>query len=214
MIISHSLKFIIVDIPKTGTTAILSTLRNSYIDLDIIGTRVTDKYYQHDTASNIKRKLLNDGYNWDNYYSYTRIRNPWERYISYFLWTKKIVKKVSDNSEKINPLTLLVYNSIIQTYQQCNNCDNTILEYYINILEKQSTFFLDNNKNIVSHIGRFENLQQDFEIFCKNVGMRGLKLRHRNQNKSYNYRDFYNQELIDKVATKEKYIIDKWGYEY
>ena len=215
MIISHKHQFIIINIPKTGTLSILNTLFRSNIHIDISGNGSMDKeYYVHDSASSVKHKLLASGFDWNKYVSYVRIRNPWQRYVSYFMWTHKHIKYCTENPTIINELDKKALKSILSVQEHYDNCDKKILKHYINSIANQSHYFLENGQCIVNNIQKFENLQNDFKTFCNSLNIQNIELLQLNKNKDYIYKDFYNQELIDIVADKEKYVIDKWRYEY
>lgn len=214
MIISHKHQFIIINIPKTGTSSIISALRKSKISIDIIGGPIDQKYYLHDSASSVKHKLLASGFDWNNYASYARVRHPWRRYVSYFLWTHKHIKYCADNPDTINEIDKNVLKNIVTIRDKYNHCDKKIFKYYINHIANQSYYLLEHNQCIVNKVDQFENLKNDFKAFCNSLNIPNIELLHNNKNKDYNYKDFYDQELIDRVADKEKYIIDKWGYEY
>ena len=199
MLVSHTYKFIIVNIPKTGCTSILNSILK-HISIDIMGDANTKGYYQHDTALCIKEKLNQDGFKWNDYISYVRVRNPWSRYVSYCLWLQKNLK----------------YYPIAKKHFEKNGYNfQKILKYYIqNIIEPQHLFLLDGDNCIVTHVDEFENLNNHFIKFCKNHNFTELNLLHLNKNKPYFYRDFYNQELIDLVAEKESYVIENYKYQY
>lgn len=199
MLVSHTHKFIVINIPKTGCTSIINCLLQN-IKPDIIGSSDPKGYYQHGTAVSIRKKLSKDGFDWNGYTSYTRVRNPWARYVSYCLWLVEHIKEfpLAENHFKNNN-----YNF------------KKFLEYYIrNKIEPQHLFFLDNDEVIVKHIDKFENLQDHFIKICHNHNLPEHELLHLNKNQNYSYRNFYNQETIDLVSKKESYVINKYKYQY
>ena len=74
-----------------------------------------------------------------------------------------------------------------------------------------------NGERWVDFIGRFENLQEDWKIVCKNIGI-DEKLPHTNKNNNrpyrLGYRSFYNDETKQIVAEKFKNDIAIFGYEF
>ena len=148
MIISHKHQFIIINIPKTGTSSIISALRKSKISIDIIGGPIDQKYYLHDSASSVKHKLLASGFDWNNYASYARVRHPWRRYVSYFLWTHKHIKYCADNPDTINEIDKNVLKNIngISISPKKNFC---IIKFWLKSLEtikenEEITYFINN----------------------------------------------------------------------
>ena len=67
----------------------------------------------------------------------------------------------------------------------------------------------------MDRIGQLENIQNDFNNFCQLVNLPEQQLPHRNKssNLNINKKDLFTQELIDMVSEKEKWVIDKFGYD-
>ena len=61
---------------------------------------------------------------------------------------------------------------------------------------------------------RFENLEEDFERFCKMLNIK-TELKHRNPSKDrIDYQDYYNQQSIDIVADRFATDIKTYGYTF
>ena len=72
------------------------------------------------------------------------------------------------------------------------------------------------NKNgdiIVDFVGRFENLQYDFDYCCKRIGIEPIDLIWHGPTKHKNYRDVYTSDMIDVVNNHSWKDIRKYGYE-
>ena len=99
MLISHSHKFVTIDIPKTGTCTMRETLNPLGI-IDVIGGGITDtRFYQHGTALQCKQQFDKMGWNWNSYTKFSFVRNPWKKYVSLMLVSHR--KKAKDY-EKAN----------------------------------------------------------------------------------------------------------------
>lgn len=199
--ISNKHKFIFIEIQKTGTTSIdHNLLWSNYIK------NINDEHHseRHNTASYIKSVLKDD---WFNYTSFAVVRNPWQRYVSWLLWMEKILETKTKENEywiKFNRLfdnNKYNYKNILKTI-----IDKTGVT--------QSEFLCEGIDIIVNELLRFENLQHDYDRLCSKLHIKKSGLKTLNTNKPYDYRDFYNQELIDIVYEKEKKIIDVMGYTY
>jgi hypothetical protein len=80
----------------------------------------------------------------------------------------------------------------------------------------QHVYFMNKHKEVlVSHVAQFANIELEFMNFCYNIKiLPAPKLEHKNQTQKIDHKNFYNQELVDMVAEKEKFIIEKYGYAY
>ena len=81
----------------------------------------------------------------------------------------------------------------------------------------QMSYLIDSNNNIImDRIGQLENIQNDFNDFCQLVNLPKQQFPHRNKssNLNINKKDLFTQELIDMVAEKEKWAINKFNYDF
>lgn len=221
MLISHKFQFVTIDIPKTGTRSYRQTLHidNSYVDVMGVPSPLMLKptdFYQHEKSVDAIQKFKILNWKWEDYFKYTTIRNPWARCVSYYMWTKTVHQRYIDKDLESLPITpRMHFSTFDKLFKRCNFDTKKILHRLIQNQSSQDTFFLVDGKIVVDYIGQMENIQNDFLVFCSKVGINPPPtLRHENKSPEYDYRDFYDQELIDLVAEKEKYVIDHYGYQY
>lgn len=215
MLISHKHKFLIINIPKTGTLSRKLALKNY---CEIRGGQKHNFFYQHDTAIALKDKFTEKGWAWDDYFKYVTIRNPWARFASYYVWGKNLCEQNKNKTpQELHPLVAHSVGSFSKLAERCNNDPQRIIERIINIQLSQDKYFINQEDILVDYIAKLETIDYDFKFFCSKVGIGpqpALHNNNRNTSTPYNYKDLYNQELVDLVAEKEKYIIDKYGYQY
>ena len=82
MRISHKYKFIFLSRWKCASEAIRHCL-DAYSD---IVSSQEYPYYHHTTALKLKEHFLSQGWNWDDYYVFLSIRNPWEMLVSLYCY--------------------------------------------------------------------------------------------------------------------------------
>jgi len=80
----------------------------------------------------------------------------------------------------------------------------------------QSSFLLDRDGNdMTDFIGRFENLQEDFDTVCSIMNILSTDVGHLNRSEDRDYRTYYtSNETKDLVAAKDRWVIDRFGYTF
>ena len=216
MLISHKHKFITIDIPKTGSRS----LRESLLPLgsiDVCGAaNLNADFYQHDGAIRAKKQFAKKNWNWNEYFKFTIVRNPWQRYFSFFKYFKSYGEKYMRRDESINWREPEINQGKLCVELFKNKDNQTVLKNIILNNNSQDSYYCDESgKIIVDHIAEFDNLQTEFVFLCDQVGIQAPILQHGNKSSnSQNMHDIYNQELINLVAKKEKHVIESKGYDY
>ena len=210
MLISHRHKLITIDIPKTGSRSLRESLYPMGI-IDVVGKPYPNEaFYQHGTALDCARDLKIIDCNFYDYYSFCVVRNPWDRYFSFFKYFKNYGEKYMrrDESIKWGRAEINQGQYCVSLFSQSDH--QTILKNIILNNAAQDTYYCDKNgKIIVSHIAEFEHLNKEFFTFCNKINVNPPTLPHGNKSESsINSRDIYNQQLIDLVAKKEKRVIE------
>lgn len=214
MLISHKHKFITIDIPKTGTRSFRESLYPLGV-VDIHGEpNLNAEFYQHDRAIRAKKQFSKNNWNWNEYFKFTIVRNPWARYFSFFKYFKNYGEKYLRRDESINWQESQRNQGKLCVELFKNKDDQTVLKNIILNNESQDTYYCDESGEIiVDHVASFEDLSNEFIFLCNQVEINAPHLRHGNKSvQSQNMRDVYNQELIDLVSEKEKSVIELKGY--
>ena len=215
MLISHKNKLITIDIPKTGTRSLRITLMPLGI-IDIIGSAVSTDFPQHGTALECKQSLENLGYNFDDYFSFCVVRNPWDRYLSFFKYFKEKADEYIQTSDYSQWHDVKINQGKTSVRLFSEGSEQDILRKIINSQTAQSEYFLNNNQKImISHIGDFTNLEKEWNYLFNKIKIDKPQTRHENKSLlRISCSDIYNQELIDLVAEKENYLINLKKYEF
>ena len=216
MLISHKHKFITIDIPKTATRSLRETLLPQNI-IDVVGEpNLNADFYQHGTAQQCSNSFQKLNKNFSEYFSFTIVRNPWNRYYSFFKYFKEYAEKYKNKDESVTWNAPEINQGKMCEELFANKTDEIVLRNIIINNECQSDYYTNENGEImVSHIAKFENINQEFESLCNKVNVKYSPLFHGNKSASKTrYTDAYTQLTIDLVAEKEKNVIQLKGYEY
>jgi len=210
MIISNRYNFIYIHIPKTGGSSINHSLKN-YHD-EKAGSLYYKKKYSHQTVLDLERIF---GKNYDQYYSFAFVRNPWDRLVSWYMYLREhMADRLRFYFENMFP-DFKAYLKFLEKYTQFFDANE--YEFYdapYNIPFPQSQFISGGDGNIhVDYIGRFEKLSDDFLSVCNTLGIQS-HLRHDNRSKHRDYRAYYDSKSIDIVKDLFRKEIDILGFEF
>lgn len=204
--ISDTEGFIFVHRGKSGGNSITKSLLPYCEDERIIGHNsfqdginyfdvINQKYSvrKHASIAEIHQRISNRMFG--SFYKFSIIRNPYERLISVYFSPNR------------------VYNKNVESF------DATEFE---KVIKSQRTFrefvCIDPKENLLAHMDtvlRFENLNEDFSILCSTLRLKVKTLAHLNKSKrKADYREYYNDKLIDLVESKFREEIDFFNYKF
>ena len=222
--ISDPDKFIFIHIPKTAGRSIEAVLRKRFKHAT---TRSQDPNWswttQHDSIIEYDVSMTNP---LSDYFTFAFVRNPWSRIVSLWkhLQCPKVPGKPSLGWANIAGSSIssigfeeFVFNfaKIIKGAQNAHWW-NPYRKYMFTA--PQLNFITnENNEMNLDFIGRFENLQNDFEHVCKKLNIDKATLPHVNKTpmKKKPYQEYYqSQKCIDEVAKLYKKDIDFFKYDF
>lgn len=160
----------------------------------------------------------------DEYFKFAFVRNPWSRMIS-------IYKYLGFNKK-----------SDFKTFLTGAFKDKIFNERYWFVGPQSNYLYTENDDLLVDFVGKFENLQDDFDYVCEKIGIPKTQVPHVNESKDNNaiftlnpkalirniyydikkknipgfkrYQDYYDQESIDLVAELYKRDIELFKYDF
>ena len=205
--INENRKFIFIHIPKCGGSSIQKILQDEDCTMNSGWDSRKKKFKQHCTISQL-RNVYNIKI--AEYFSFTFVRNPWDKVVSdHFYWQRK----ESPFKKILKGTTIKDYLLCRNGYEFMNHLDNNLgrADHFC----CQHKYIIDQNKkNIVNFIGRFENLQQDFNIICDKINMPRVKLPHLNKSKHEHYSQYYDAETREIANKKYAKDIEYFGYKF
>lgn len=205
MRISHKYKFIFISIIKTGSTSVRDAL-NNYSDI-FSGTE--EPYLNHVTSERLKDHFDQMEWDWNNYFTFTFTRNPWDRFVSLWSYSKGYIKRYEENPEKESYDYYMRMKKLFPKYD-----DFKLYARDIPGFPSVDYCFDKHGKKLVNYIGKVENLQEDFNIVCDKIGIPHQQLPHKNKSKHKHYTEYYDDETREIVAKKYKKDIEYFGYKF
>ena len=198
--ISHTHKFVFVHTPKTAGQSLYKNLggwsRVSPQGFD----KGLKKYRHHFTMSEYLEHGYLDSGKFELYFKFGFVRNPYDRILSEFKYAKRIYSKFKKD-----------FKYFVKRPWGNSRRHSTIKQH----IRPQYEFLYDaDGKCMVDFIGKFENLQQDFNIVCEKIGIPQQQLPHKNASKHKHYTEYYDEETKQIVAEKYAKDIEYFGYEF
>lgn len=190
---THKHNAIFIHIPKTAGTSILKNLMGDKIRRD----HLTYRTFQQAQS-----------YLFDSYYKFCFVRNPFDRLVSAYEYLKKGGNQNSD---------LYFKNLIDEKYP---TFDSFVLNYldhdkiHSQLLLKPQYVFIFNEKDecMVDFIGRFENINNDFDVISKKLNI-VTELKKTNSSDRVSYVAYYqNSDVKNKVVKLYRKDFELLGY--
>jgi hypothetical protein len=210
MILSHQKKFIYIHIYKVAGMSIRSALQpfdemskkefpwyeNIKFDLGQRFKFLSGWALDHIKAKQVKKYLAPEVYN--NYYKFTFVRNPWDWQVSLYHFMLQVPN---------HPQHRLVTK--MKSFDE-------YIEWRVNEdLELQRDFIYDDQGNkILDFVGRFEHLQEDFNVICQNIGLAPVQLPYINKSKHKPYKEYYSEHSKNLIGKAFKEDIELFKYEF
>jgi hypothetical protein len=220
-VISHIHKAVFVHIPRTGGQSIEHVfLRHLGLDQRMRSALLlrekTDSESGPPRLSHLTaEQYVECGYltqqQFRDYYTFGFVRNPWQRVISFYNYLGYATK-----CGFIEFVTDILVNKLIRE-----------LPWFI--LPQCEYLFDSENRQLVNFVGRFENIQQNFEIVCTTLGLPKIPLPLINQSpednnfesqllspdeKSAEYQKHYDansQKIVTQIYARD---IELLGYKF
>ncbi|MFZ0488401.1 MAG: sulfotransferase family 2 domain-containing protein [Arenicellales bacterium] len=219
MIYSDQKKFIFFAAGKTGTTSMEEALAE-YSD-EIPFEYDKKRFDRHIPPEYAKANLPKDI--WDSYFKFAFVRNPWDWVISFYFFMWPNVYRPYKQKIRTWPYYLLqIGKRNWGTFDE--RCFWLIWEHMKKFRRGidsdnryQHRFLSDSNgRLLVDYVGRYERLQDDFELICDRIGAPGRRLPMRNKSKyrGKRYVDYYTPETIALVRQHYARDIREFGYTF
>ena len=211
MRISHKYKFVFLSKWKCGTESIRKIL-DPFSD---IASKQEYPYYHHTNANLLKNHFDSMGWDWNRYFVFISIRNPWDMLVSLYFYglPDKSGKYFWDRhwndirQDIYLPYHRIVPENIISFSDWINNYDLSkfTLEYFAS--DKKG-------ENLVDYIIKMEEIKDEMNNIGQKIGinLEAIEIPHINTTNHPEYQSFYTKKAINIVEDIFKSDIEAGGY--
>ncbi|MDC0948422.1 sulfotransferase family 2 domain-containing protein [Gammaproteobacteria bacterium] len=207
MLISTSHRFVYVHINKCGGTSIRRQLEHYCLKPStsrinkLLGDSGLQKDYtkrffrDHDPISKLQPLMSSEEF--DSYYKFSIVRNPWDWLVSMYAFIVGFAEH--HNHQRISAMSFAEYVD----YEIAKNKRRPI------------TLVADANHHLlVDRLGRFESLAEDFADICQTIGLQEMTLPHANRSEHRDYIEYYDPRTRQRVAEHWAPEIEVFGYSF
>lgn len=206
MIISTLHRFIFVAIPKTGTHSVRQALREQMgpDDMEQVGLFVQKSLpipelakirHGHLTLSQVRPHL--DADTFDGSFKFAFVRNPFDRFVSYCSFMTRQQGQFERDPKSV--MRHFIANP----------------PWHHILFQPQHRFVTDGDGKLLTNaIGRVEQMQQSYDEIAERIGIPTAVLVRVNSSRRADYRDYYDEELIEGVAKLYARDFELFGYDF
>ncbi len=186
-------KAIFVHIPKTAGLSVVESVFGTH------GGHRSAAYY---------RKIFDKEF--EQYFKFTFVRNPWDRlYSAYRFLEAGGLNKHDKQAFEIHLAKCKSFEDFV-----INWLDEKMIFKIIHFFPQSYFIVDDKGKSLVDYIGRFENLQKDYQHIVQQLGLE-VSLPHVNKsNRKDSYQFIYTKEMEEKVARIYQEDISRFSYTF
>jgi hypothetical protein len=200
VLISDSRKVAFVHIQKTGGSTVARLLRANIPDIYMVGER-------HEFAMRGVKELED----WDEYFKFAFVRNPWERLVSWY-------SMVTTFRKAGNELWQYVHDNCSNFEEFIHNCTDEVeirKGVHYSFAYNQLDYVTDEDGDlIVDFIGRFESFDKDVCKVFDRIGVEIEAVPHWNHSRHTHHSAFYTPETERIVRERFEKDIEYFGYEF
>jgi hypothetical protein len=130
-----------------------------------------------------------------SYFKFSVVRNPWDRFVSHYFH----IKKFGGYKESFGIYCRKIYENGYPNHAKMKR-------------------FMSSPKMSLDFIMRFENLDSDFDLLMKKMGIKEYskleKYNHGTDRGDRDYRSFYNERTKNIISELCEWEIKEFGYEF
>ena len=207
MIISRTHRYIFFAIPKTGTHSVRRALREHLgpEDLEQVGLFVKKRFpfpefanIQHGHISTRQIRPVLGEEEFARLFKFAFVRNPFDRFVSYCAF----MTRDSGHFERA-PKVVMEHLLFDEPPEQ-----------HI-LFQPQHSLLVDEDGSLLTDmVGRVEQMQASYDAICERIGIPSRALEQVNSSKRGDYRQYYDDRLVEGVARRYARDLELFDYAF
>ncbi len=145
--------------------------------------------------------------NFDTYYKFAFVRNPWDRLYSAYRYLQS--GGWNDDDKKWRDANIAEFSDFNTFVMQWLSVEN--IKKHVHFLPQHHFICDKKDKLLLDYLAYFETINKDFDTIAKHLKL-DVTLSHHNANPANSYLDVYTDEARNKVADIYRKDIDMFGY--
>jgi glutamine synthetase len=206
MIISHKLRFIFAAIPKTGTHSVRRALRvhlgpddeeqvRLFVEKSLPYAELAAMRHGHISLEQLRPHIGSDIF--EGYFKFAFVRNPFDRFVSYCSFMTRDTGAFDQDPRRVMRVLLaqapMHHVWFAPQHQFVMGADGAML---------------------ADELGRVEEMQSWYNRFCARMGIPSTALEKANASRRGDYRDYYDDQLVEAVSRVYARDLDLFGYKF
>jgi hypothetical protein len=206
VIISHRFRYVFIELPRTGSSAISEELRHSYDGKPILG--------KHSTYQDFLKVATPEE---AGYFAFAGIRNPLDVTVSRYVQVLTDAReRFTDARKRARRDTVpeQIENRVYAWVHRTNADFESFLRHWY-WLPYDTWSSLDHHR--LDHVIRFEALVDDFDAALRRMGIepvRPLPVRNATPGREREFEDYFTPGTIGRASWVFGPYMREWGYEF
>ena len=190
--ISDTHKFIFIHVNKTGGTSIEKAFQPEADQRDVQHKHASAVFYSQTFPDQFR-----------TYFKFAFVRNPWDWLVSRYHWSKYHQRLFNCS-----------FDEFLRRLEKRIRLSKTALWLEDEALKPQLDRLMIGGRIVVDFVGRFENLQSDFNLVCSKLRIEPRRLHHVFKSTHAHYADYYSDETRKIVERLYAIDIAAFGYHF
>ena len=197
---------------KCASTSILvRLLKSGQITHDTTQPFLSDRNRDDVHFANTSKQFIDSVKSIDDYdigqddkFKFAFVRNPYDRL--YSCWYSKIGRHDTYDTRELFDQHVMTFENFIKNV--VSECDVK----WVNVHYASLVSLIPHKK--LDFIGKFENLQEDFNTVCDKINIPQQQLPHKNRGRHTSYVEHYDGEMIEIIEEKYAEDIKTFNYKF